>query len=66
MNCHRCSGTMVHEKFYGTEEPFWGWRCIYCGEVIDAMILENRSRLGKLAAPRRGARRGRYLRRIIL
>jgi hypothetical protein len=35
MNCHRCSGIMVQEKFYGIEELFLGWRCIYCGEVID-------------------------------
>jgi hypothetical protein len=33
---------MVYEKFYGPHEHFWGWRCIFCGEIIDPVILENR------------------------
>ncbi len=42
MRCHRCNCSMVYEKFYGEEEAFWGWKCIFCGEVIDPVILENR------------------------
>ena len=42
MKCHRCSNHMVYEKFYGPHEHFWGWRCIFCGEIIDPVILENR------------------------
>jgi hypothetical protein len=34
---------MVYEKFYGSQEHFWGWRCIFCGEIIDPVILENRN-----------------------
>jgi len=42
MKCHRCEGVMVHQKFYGPHEHFWGWRCISCGEIVDQIILENR------------------------
>ena len=33
---------MVFEKFYGICEFFWGWRCVFCGEIVDQVILENR------------------------
>jgi len=33
---------MVYEQFYGSQEHFWGWRCIFCGEIVDDVILENR------------------------
>jgi hypothetical protein len=26
----------------GPDEPFSGWRCLQCGEIIDQVILENR------------------------
>lgn len=42
MNCHRCGGVMVYEKFYASHEHFSGWRCILCGDVVDQVILENR------------------------
>ncbi|MGZ3559306.1 MAG: hypothetical protein ACXU97_09370 [Thermodesulfobacteriota bacterium] len=42
MKCHRCRGEMVYEKFFGPHEHFWGWRCIFCGEIVDQLILENR------------------------
>ena len=42
MKCHRCGGVMVFEKFYGNSEEFLGWRCIFCGEIVDQVILENR------------------------
>ncbi len=42
MKCQRCAGIMVSEEFYGSEEMFSGWRCIFCGEVIDPVILQNR------------------------
>jgi hypothetical protein len=63
MKCHRCSGMMVHEKFYGGE-PFWGWKCINCGEVFDPVILENRNGFGKLLMVRnRWIRNRRNIRR---
>ena len=45
MKCNRCLRNMAYEKFYGAQEAFWGWRCIYCGDIIDQVILENRSGL---------------------
>jgi hypothetical protein len=33
---------MVYEQFLGDQERFWGWRCIFCGEIVDHVILENR------------------------
>jgi len=41
---------MIQEKFYGHQEHFFGWKCIYCGEIVDHLILENRqspSQIGK-------------------
>jgi hypothetical protein len=42
MKCHRCGGAMIYEKFYGITEEFFGWRGIFCGEIVDQVILENR------------------------
>jgi len=42
MNCYRCGRVMFYEKFYGPHEHFLGWKCIFCGEIIDRVILENR------------------------
>ncbi len=42
MKCARCGGNMNYEKFYTNSEEFFGWRCIFCGEIIDQVILENR------------------------
>jgi len=50
MKYDRCGSTMIQEKFYGHQEHFFGWRCIYCGEIVDHLILENRqspSQIGK-------------------
>lgn len=42
MKCKRCGGIMVFERFFGKQEEFYGWRCIFCGDIIDKAILENR------------------------
>jgi len=50
MKCDRCGSAMIQEKFYGPQEHFLGWKCIYCGEIVDYLILENRrspNRMGK-------------------
>jgi hypothetical protein len=44
MKCYRCGSMMVAEKFYLWHEHFSGWRCIGCGEIVDPLILENRTR----------------------
>jgi hypothetical protein len=33
---------MIYEKIYYKTEHFWVWKCIYCGEYIDQVVLENR------------------------
>lgn len=40
--CLRCGGAMIHNRFYGPYEQFWGWKCLICGEIVDPVILENR------------------------
>jgi hypothetical protein len=34
---------MANEKFYGEDGDFFGWRCIVCGEIVDQVILKNRT-----------------------
>ncbi len=47
MKCTRCHGWMVNEKFYGQGSFFWEWRCVFCGEILDPVIQENRNDLPK-------------------
>jgi DNA-directed RNA polymerase subunit RPC12/RpoP len=42
MKCPHCGSSMVYGKFYGSQEHFWGWKCLFCGEIFDNTILENR------------------------
>ena len=51
MKCGRCGSTVVYEQFFGNQEAFWGWRCIFCGEIVDDAILENRQWLRKGVVP---------------
>ena len=38
--CHRCGGLMVSEEVL--ELRSFDWRCVSCGERIDAVILAHR------------------------
>ena len=51
---------MAYEQFFGNQEHFWGWRCIFCGEIVDDVVLENRQWLKKGIVPenKRTRRRG--------
>jgi len=40
--CPRCGSNMIHESFFGPSEQFSGLKCLFCGEVIDPVILQNR------------------------
>lgn len=56
MTCHRCHGLMVRDYFFDVEESYgrpWitGWRCVSCGNVVDAVI--QRRRLMQAMAQRR-------------
>jgi hypothetical protein len=45
MPCHRCRGLMVVDYAVDLEQSLSIVRCLNCGEVIDARILENRKRM---------------------
>lgn len=50
MTCHRCHGLMVLEEICDFHEIgealcFDGYRCLQCGEIVDAVILDNRRRI---------------------
>jgi len=47
MNCLICSGIMNFEAFVssaaeGGPWAYEGWRCVYCGDIIDPVILRHR------------------------
>jgi hypothetical protein len=45
MRCGKCDGLMVYERFISQEfEVCSGWRCVACGEIIDEVILKNRTK----------------------
>lgn len=60
MQCPRCRGVMATEQFEspgGNSVPWTydGWRCLYCGEVIDSLILQNRTRFHREMEEHAGA-----------
>jgi len=47
MDCLRCHGMMVVERFdevkgSSLEMSFYGWRCVCCGDIVDPVITANR------------------------
>ena len=49
MGCPRCHNLMVEETFVDLQvspsmSSFTGWRCMICGEILDPIILQNRTR----------------------
>jgi chromosome condensin MukBEF ATPase and DNA-binding subunit MukB len=63
MICSRCGGVMISEDFSNitNEVAPWfyaGWRCLYCGDIIDPLILRHRRQMVEpLQQPLLGARR---------
>jgi len=45
MECHRCKGLMVADPMRESSSStvVLGWRCLMCGESIDAVINANRA-----------------------
>ena len=48
MKCLRCEGVMLPERFQDIQDEtgkitFYGWRCVTCGEILDPVIMRNRS-----------------------
>lgn len=60
MECERCHAMMLEETFEDIRADSWtidfhGWRCPGCGNVLDPVILENRSAASRVMGA--GARR---------
>lgn len=56
MKCLRCGGAMVRDKFYSSNDWFWGLKCVICGEIIDPLIIRNRMSLNvirEISQPRK-------------
>jgi hypothetical protein len=51
IRCDRCSGEMWFTAFSDMSEggDMWaydGWHCVYCGEIVDTVVLSNRDSQG--------------------
>ena len=49
MTCERCGGLQLRSHFANVKSSVgaWeydGWLCMNCGEIVDPLILSNRSR----------------------
>ena len=58
MSCPRCSGFMISETFQDLRDDtghlcFQGYRCMVCGEILDAQIASNRKHRPLLQARNR-------------
>jgi len=42
MECPKCKGLMMLERFSDFFLVFYAWKCINCGAVIDRTIAANR------------------------
>lgn len=56
MMCERCGGFMTKEcltdhQTTGGDGASVGFRCVLCGDVVDALILQNRRRARALGQP---------------
>lgn len=55
MRCRRCQGLMVWDRFIDLAQTdrLWAfvWRCVNCGEVLDAVILSHRRNASPLRKP---------------
>jgi hypothetical protein len=48
MKCMKCGCLMSRERFQDLADAFEGWRCICCGDIVDNIILSNRSKKDKV------------------
>ncbi len=54
MQCCKCMGRFVYERFLDGGRSFIGLRCINCGEIIDPLIIHHR--LERKAATKKRAK----------
>lgn len=52
MRCIRCLGMMVMERTFTREGAMVMSRCVYCGDLVDAMVISNRGRSSARRLPR--------------
>ena len=43
MSCGRCGGLLLAYDFLEADSPCQASRCLSCGDVVDAVILEHRA-----------------------
>ena len=48
MTCSRCDGLMMMERFDDIRDDtgqnnFLAWHCLICGEILDQVIITNRT-----------------------
>jgi uncharacterized Zn finger protein len=63
MKCPKCGGEMNFEEFInvaseGAPWTYEGWHCVYCGEIVDSLILLNRKESRDLETVSAGKGRG--------
>jgi len=56
MKCQRCQGIMVEEWIFTRDGGTRMIRCIYCGDLVDTVIILNRNRPPSHFAKPRGGR----------
>jgi hypothetical protein len=68
MTCERCNGLMVSERIrdlqgMNSDLCATGYRCLLCGDLVDRVILDNRSRSTDAVEPM--ALRGPRMQRLV-
>jgi hypothetical protein len=52
MDCPKCKGLMMMERFSDFFLIFYAWKCINCGSIVDRTITANkRKSLAELEQP---------------
>ncbi len=44
MDCPKCKGLMVNERFSDYFLVCYAWKCVNCGTVVDPVIQKNQRR----------------------
>jgi len=44
MQCEKCKGLMVRERFADYFLIVYAWKCINCGAIIDSTIAKNQKK----------------------
>lgn len=52
MRCVRCLGMVTIERIFTREGAMVMSRCVYCGDLVDAMVISNRGRSSARRPPR--------------